>query len=75
MVPERDKPKRLSLRPMLRLFLVFGAVAILIGNGGWWRIAGYLLVGVLVVAIILTRVVGRRVAHARDPDPQSTLKI
>ena len=75
MVPERDKPKRISLRPMLRLFLVVGAVAILIANGDGWRIAGFVLAGVLVLAAILWRIVGRRVAHAREPDPQSTLKI
>ncbi len=75
MVPERDKPKRLNWRPMLRLFLIFGVVAILIGNGGRWRIAGFALIGVLVAGAIVFRVFGRRVAHAREPDPQSTLKI
>ncbi len=75
MVPQHDKPKRMSLRPMLRLFLIFGAVAILIGNGGAWRIAGYVLAGVLIVGAIVWRILGRRVAQAREPDPQSTLKI
>ncbi len=75
MVPQRDKSKRKSMRPMLRLCLVFGAVAILFANGGGWRIAGFVLIGVLVVGALVFRVFGRRVAHARDPDPQSTLKI
>jgi hypothetical protein len=75
MVPERDKPKRTSMRPMLRLFLVFGAVAILFANGGAWRIAGYILAGVLVLAAVLFRIFGRGMAHAREPDPESTLKL
>lgn len=75
MVLNRDKPKRIALRPMLRLFLVFGAVAILVANGGGWRIAGFVLIGVLVVGAVLYRVFGRELRHARDPDPQSTLKI
>ncbi len=75
MVPEREKPKRIALRPMLRLFLCIGIVALLIGNGGGWRIAGFILIPVLVLAAIGFRIFGRRVAHAREPDPQSTLKI
>ena len=75
MIPERDKPKRLSLRPMLRLLLVFGAIAILFANGGGWRIAGIVMAVVLALAALGWRVVGRRIKHAREPDPQSTLKI
>ena len=60
---------------MLRLFLVFGAVAILFGNGGRWRIAAFVLIGVLAVLAVVSRILARRVAEARRPDPQSTLKI
>ena len=60
---------------MLRLFLVFGAVAILYGSGGRGRRAAFLLIGVLAVVAIIARFLGRRVASARQPDPQSTLKI
>lgn len=75
MVPERDKPKRISLRPMARLFLIAAAIGILLLNGGGWRIAGFVLIGVVVLGAILFRGFGRRVAHAREPDPESTLKI
>ena len=75
MISERDKPKTFALRPMLRLFLIFGAVAILFANGGGWRVAGLILFGVLVLLAIGARIVGRRVKQAREPDPQSTLKI
>ena len=75
MVPQRDKPKRISLRPMARLFLIAAAIGVLFFNGGGWRIAGFVLIGVLVVGAVLFRVFGRRVAHAREPDPQSTLKL
>ena len=46
MVPESEKPKRLSLRPMARLFLVAAAIGILFVNGGGWRIAGFVVGGV-----------------------------
>ena len=75
MVAPREKPKRILLRPMLRLFLVFGAVALLFGSGGRWRIAAIIVIVLFAAIAIISRIVSRRVAHAREPDPQSTLKI
>lgn len=75
MIPEREKPKRLSLRPMAGLFICIASIAILIARGGPWRIAGFIMIGVTVLAVIGFRIFARRLAHAREPDPQSTLKI
>ena len=75
MVPERDKPKRLSLRPIAGLFICIISISTLIARGGPWRIAGYIMIAVVALATLGFRSFARRVARARRPDPQSTLKI
>jgi hypothetical protein len=75
MIPSHDKPKRLSLRPMALLFICIASIAILIARGGPWRIAGYVMAALVVVGSFVVRIVARRIAHAREPDPKSTLKI
>ncbi|HEY5162019.1 MAG TPA: hypothetical protein VII81_03320 [Terriglobales bacterium] len=75
MIPRREKPKRLSLRPMMGLGVCVTSIAILIARGGPWRIAGYVMIAVTALAILGFRIFARRLARARQPDPQSTLKI
>jgi membrane protein implicated in regulation of membrane protease activity len=75
MVPEREKPTRLSLRPMAALFICITCIVLLLARGGGWRIAGFILAALAAAAILGFRIFVRRVAKAREPDPQSTLKI
>ncbi len=75
MVPERDKPKRMSLRPMVGLAIAVTSIAILIARGGPWRTAGFIMAAVTVAAVLGVRIFLRRLRRAREPDPQSTLKI
>lgn len=75
MTPVREKPKRLSLRPMAGLGVCVTGIAILIARGGPWRIAGYVMIGVTALGALGFRIFNRRLARARQPDPQSTLKI
>ena len=71
----REQPKRLSLRPMVAVAVCVTSIAILIARGGSFRTAGFILVAVLALATLAYRVFIRRLARARQPDPQSTLKI
>ena len=75
MVMERDKPKRISLRPILALVVCVTCVALSIERGGGWRIAGFIMAAVLVAGFVIFRGFIRRIQRAREPDPQSTLKI
>jgi len=75
MVPERDKPKRISMRPILGLVICITCVAIALDRGGGWRIAGFIMAAVIVAGAFGYRILIRRIQHAREPDPQSTLKI
>ena len=75
MIPEREKPKRLSLRPMAGLFICITGIATLIARSGPWRTAGFIMIGITALAALGFRSFARRVARARQPDPQSTLKI
>jgi hypothetical protein len=75
MVPEREKPKRISLRPIAGLAICIISIAVLIARGGPWRLAGYIMAGLTVLGTLGFRFFARRVAQARKPDPQSTLKI
>ena len=71
----REQPKRLSLRPMIGLGVCVTGIATLIARGGPWRIAGFVMLGLTILGAIGFRIFARRLARARQPDPQSTLKI
>ena len=75
MIPPREKPKRLSLRPMAGLFICVTFIVTSIARGGAWRTAGYILIVVTALATLGFRIFTRRLARARQPDPQSTLKL
>ena len=75
MVPDRDKPKRISMRPMLAVVVCVTCVAVSIERGGGWRVAGFIMAGILVAGVVIFRILIRRIGRAREPDPQSTLKI
>ena len=70
-----EKPKRLSLRPVAGVVICVVGIAVFIGRGGPWRTAGFILIAVLAAAILGYRTFTRRLARARQPDPQSTLKL
>lgn len=71
----REQPKRLSLRPMIGLGVCVTSIVTLILRGGPWRIAGFVMLGLTILGAIGFRIFARRLARARQPDPQSTLKI
>lgn len=75
MVPERDKPKPIAMRPILALVVCVTCVSVSIARGGGWRLAGFIMAAVLVAGLVIFRALIRRIQHAREPDPQSTLKI
>jgi hypothetical protein len=75
MVPEREKLKPMRLRPMAGLFVCIGSIVTMFARGGSWRTASYLVTAVAALAILGFRIYSRRVLRAREPDPESTLKI
>jgi hypothetical protein len=70
-----EKPKRLSLRPVAGVVICVTSIAVFIGRGGAWRTAGFILVALLAAAVLAYRFFTARVARARQPDPESTLKL